>query len=215
MSGAGETLASMGGRDWRVATLTDDRDREQVDELLRRLIDAPTGAAMMSRPWEQDCGFDSLVLGVYGPGDRLVGGLWAGDPYTEFMVDQTTSDFPATFKTAYARAFLTLHHVAVNPEFRNLGVGRSLLRRLARHARTRHKRVIYGVTGPASAGFYRANNYEVARPTEALYLSFGRQAMMWPILGESTWFARSVNRFSRRSRTFRFGPATEACQPTL
>jgi GNAT superfamily N-acetyltransferase len=218
----------MGSRDWRVATLTDDRDREQVDGLLRRLIDHPGGAQMLSRSWEQDQGFDSLVLGVYGPGDRLVGGMWAGDPYTEFMLDPISSGFPATFKAAYIRAFLTLHHVAVDPEFRNRGIGRSLLRRLTHYARTRHKQVIYGVTRPTSAGFYRANKYQVARPTEALYLHFEKQSVMWPISGEPTWFARSVRHspshgFSRsRDRTRRPGhdqPADvghggEAARPT-
>lgn len=83
----------VGDRGWVSRVLRSEEDRSEVDRLLRVLIDEPGQVPMLPGSWESQRDLSSLVIGAYA-GQNLIGGLWAGDPYTEFIHDPHSPLFP-------------------------------------------------------------------------------------------------------------------------
>jgi GNAT superfamily N-acetyltransferase len=190
---------------YRIAWLTHDDQRREVDVLLRGLLADTAAVPMQPVRWEAGRGFDSLVLGLYTAAGGLIGGLWAGDPYTEFMIDPEAAANPRHVQVAHIRSLIMLHHVGVSPEHQRHGLGRQLLSELDRYARRRRKDLVYGVTGPDSVAFYEAAGYDVGGLEEAIVLQFPRQfTMAWPIEGEARWFARSTADGRTRATAYSF-----------
>ena len=187
--------------------VTDEAERQRTDQFLRSLIAGPSGAPMLPAQQERQAGVDSLVLGAYDR-DRLVGALWGGDPYTEFLLDPSMAAWPRQEQTLLVTNFLMLHHVAVVDTYRGQGIGRHLLKELIRYAKARRKIAVYGVADPTSRGFYQAAGFEVAGAQEAIYLSvWPSHTFQFPMEGDHRWFAHTCGGVFARGRAH-FAPPT-------
>ncbi|MDQ1539083.1 MAG: Acetyltransferase domain [Actinomycetota bacterium] len=192
----------------QVRALTDEAERQSINRFLRALIAEPSGAPMLSAGQERQARVDSLVLGAYEE-HRMVGGLWAGDPYTEFMIDPSMATWPREQQALLVTHFTMLHHVAVDEAHRGQGIGRRLLAELLAYAKARAKVAVYGVADPASVDFYRAAGFNVAGTDETIYLSVGSQTFFFPMKGgRHRWFACSWGgAFARGGASFGPPPA--------
>lgn len=179
-----------------------DSERQRLNVLHRRVLDDFSEAPLLPLDWERGQGFRSLTVGVYDGGE-LVGGLWASDPYTEFLLGIAPNDAPDIYKRAFITSFTTLHHVGFEPRYRGQGLGKALLAQLLAYAKRQRKLAIYGVTSPAAIGFYATSGYQVAAAEQPIYLTFGRDTLFFPIVGESVWFSRNTGgAFARGGASF-------------
>lgn len=174
---------------------------QDVDDFFTKYITDPT-RNRLTESVLQPKGDNLVLLATYE--DRIVGAIWAGAPHTEaddaILRGQQAGksrQMNSLAKDMRDSTFM-LHNMAVDPEFRNKGFGRSLLLQVTEEATLAGKSLLWGVASADALDFYRRTSLEVA-PTEGILTLSNAPGAIYglPLDGESRWVYRHLKRPSK------------------
>lgn len=173
-----------------VVRLNSDADRAEVEAFFAENIYEGNRFPLQPRAIDPLKGYPSFILAIRDDGG-LVGALHAGAA-AEQIEAYVNHGLPTWAVAEGIRDHAMLYSLAVRPDRRHAGVARELAGELLNHLNRHSFKTLYGVAGPQSAGFYGRCGFTVLPPGQAIQLDFGKALVNIPLVGQDSWFHRSL-----------------------